>query len=174
MTQPLYTVRQLAYVVRDMDSALKYWIDVLKTGPFFLIEHCALEDQVYRGNPANADVTIALANSGDLQIELIYCEDDSPSVYKEFLDAGREGVHHFGMMPVNYQETCEEYKRRGHEAAFECKVGGSPLTYFDTVDSIGHFIELWDNSDTFKEMFLMVEDAAKGWDGNDPIRPLSF
>ena len=65
MPQPLYTVRQLAYVVRDMDSALKYWTEVLKTGPFFLIEHCALEDQVYRGAPANADVSIALANSGD-------------------------------------------------------------------------------------------------------------
>jgi hypothetical protein len=174
MTQPLYTVRQLAYVVRDMDSALKYWTEVLKTGPFFLIEHCALEDQVYRGAPANADVSIALANSGDLQIELIYCEDDSPSVYKEFLDAGREGVHHFGMMPVNYEETCAQYRKLGHAAAFECKVGGAPLTYFDTVDSIGHFIELWDNSETFKEMFLMVEDAAKGWDGSDPIRPLSF
>ena len=174
MTQPLYTVRQLAYVVRDMDSALKDWTEVLKTGPFFLIEDCALEDQVYRGTPANADVSIALANSGDLQIELIYCEDDSPSVYKEFLDAGREGVHHFGMMPVNYEETCAQYRKLGHAAAFECKVGGAPLTYFDTVDSIGHFIELWDNNETFKEMFLMVEDAAKGWDGSDPIRPLSF
>jgi hypothetical protein len=83
-------------------------------------------------------------------------------------------VHHFGMMPVNYEETCAQYRKLGHAAAFECKVGGAPLTYFDTVDSIGHFIELWDNSETFKEMFLMVEDAAKGWDGSDPIRPLSF
>ena len=174
MTQPLYTIRQLAYVVRDMDSALKYWTEVLKTGPFFVVEHLAVEDQIYRGSPANADVSIALANSGDLQIELIYCEDDSPSVYKEFLDAGREGVHHFGMMPVNYEETCAEYRTVGHETAFEGKVGGSPFAYFDTVDSVGHFIELWDNCETFKEMFLMIEDAAKGWDGSDAIRPMSF
>ena len=106
MTQPLYTVRQLAYVVRDLDAALKYWTEVLKVGPFFRFDHCPLLDQRYYGKPSNTDVTLALGNSGDLQIELIYQHNDEPSVYKEFLDAGRVGVHHFGMMPVDYQATC--------------------------------------------------------------------
>ncbi len=171
MTQPLYTVRQVAYVVRDLDAALKYWTEALKVGPFFLFEHCPLENQRYRGGPSNADVTLALGNSGDVQIELIYCETDAPSVYKEFLDAGRSGVHHFGMMPEDYAATCAEYAARGHEAAFECTVGGAPLTYFDTVDTVGHFIELWDNSDVYKDLFMLVEGAAKGWDGSDPVRP---
>ena len=102
MSQPLYTVRQLAYVVRDLNVALKYWTEVLKVGPFFMFEHCPLDNQLYRGNPADVDVTLALGNSGALQIELIYQNNDAPSVYKEFLDAGREGVHHFGMMPTDY------------------------------------------------------------------------
>ncbi len=171
MTQPLYTVRQLAYVVRDMDAALKYWIEVLKVGPFFMIEHAALENQKFFGKPSNTDVSIALGNSGDLQIELIYQHNDEPSVYKEFLDAGRVGVHHFGLMPEDYEATCEQYKALGHEAAFECTIGGVPLVYFDTVKTVGHYIELWDNHSLFKEMFLMVEEAAKGWDGRDAIRP---
>ena len=37
MTQPLHTVRQLAYVVRDMDAALKYWVDVLKGGTVLFV-----------------------------------------------------------------------------------------------------------------------------------------
>ena len=32
MTTPLGTVRQVAYVVDDMDRALRYWIDVMKAG----------------------------------------------------------------------------------------------------------------------------------------------
>ena len=171
MTQPLYTLRQLAYVVRDLDASLKYWTEVLKVGPFFKFEHCPLENQRYRGNPGNVDVTLCLGNSGDVQIELIYQHNDAPSVYKEFLDAGKEGVHHFGMMPVDYQETRKQYLDLGHEAAFQCTVGGSQLTYFDTVDTVGHFIELWDNDDVFKDLFMLVEDAAKGWDGSDPVRP---
>lgn len=171
MTQPLYTVRQLAYVVRDLDAALKYWTEQLKVGPFFLFEHCPLLDQRYYGKPANTDVTLALGNSGDLQIELIYQHNDEPSVYKEFLDAGRVGVHHFGMMPVDYAATCADYRARGHEAAFVCTVGGSELTYFNTVSTVGHYIELWDNSSVFKDLFTLVEDAAKGWDGKNPVRP---
>ena len=171
MSQPLYTVRQLAYVVRDMDAALKYWTEVLKVGPFFLLEHCPLDNQRYRGKPANADVNIALGNSGALQIELIYQNNDSPSVYKEFLDAGREGAHHFGMMPTDYAATCAQYKDLGHEAAFECDIGGAELVYFDTVDAVGHFVELWENNSVFKDLFDIVEEAAVGWDGKDPVRP---
>jgi hypothetical protein len=170
MSQPLYTLRQLAYVVRDLDAALEYWVDVLKVGPFFLFEHCPLMDQRYRGKPSNVDVTLALGNSGAVQIELIFQHNAEPSVYKEFLDAGREGVHHFGMMPVDYAATCAEYRKRGHAAAFECTVGGAPLTYFDTVATVGHFIELWDNSDVYKSLFDMIEGAARGWDGTNPVR----
>ena len=68
MTQPLYTFRQVAYVVKDMDSALKYWTEVLKVGPFFMLEHAPLDNQRYRGGESNADVTIALGNSGALQV----------------------------------------------------------------------------------------------------------
>ena len=82
MTQPLYTVRQVAYVVKDMEKALKYWTEYLKAGPFFMLEHAPLENQKYRGAASNADISIALGNSGALQIELIYCENDAPSVYK--------------------------------------------------------------------------------------------
>lgn len=171
MSQPLYTVRQLAYVVRDLDAALKYWTEVLRVGPFYLFEHCPLENQRYRGGESNADITLALGNSGALQIELIYCETDAPSVYKEFLDAGREGVHHFGVMPDDYAAACAQYRALGHEAAFECTIGDAPLVYFDTVDTVGHFIELWDNNVVFKDLFTLVEDAAQGWDGKDPVRP---
>ena len=171
MSQPLYTVRQLAYVVRDLDAALEYWTKELKVGPFFLFEHCPLENQIYRGAPGAADVTLALGNSGALQIELIYQHNDAPSVYKEFLDAGGQGVHHFGMMPSDYSATCQHYKDLGHESVFECTVGGAPLSYFDTVDTLGHYIELWDNNDVYKDLFTLVEDAAKCWDGSDPVRP---
>ena len=174
MTQPLYTVRQFAYVVRDLDAALRYWTEVLKVGPFFLFEHAALKDQRYFGKPSNVDVSLAVGNSGALQVEIIQQHNDEPSVYKEFLDSGRVGVHHFGLMPVDYAATCADYRARGHAAAFQCTVGGAELTYFDTVATVGHYVELWDNNAVFKDLFQMVEDAAVGWDGRDPVRRMSL
>jgi len=78
------------------------------------------------------------------------------------------------VMPVDYAAACADYRARGVEAAFECTVGGAPLTYFDTVASIGHYTELWDNSQVFKDLFLMVENAAQGWDGRDPVRSMKL
>ena len=170
MTTPLGTVRQVAYVVDDMDRALRYWIDVMKAGPFFLFEHAAMDNQRYRGGDSNADVSLAVGNSGDVQIELIYCEDAAPSVYREFLEAGRTGVHHLGLMPENYRETFARYLSLGYEPAFECSIAGTDLVYFDTVDDLGHFTELWQNSLAFKDFLEAVKAAARSWDGSDPIR----
>ena len=167
---PLGTVSQVAYVVRDLDTALKYWIDVIHAGPFFVFQHAHLENQRYRGGPSEADVTLAVGNSGDTQIELIYCENNAPSVYREFLDAGKSGVHHIGLMPEDYNAACEQYSALGHEAAFECSIGGTNQVYFDTVATLGHFTELWERSDSFLEFQRSVREAASTWDGSDPIR----
>ena len=75
------------------------------------------------------------------------------------------------MMPEDFKKSCDEYIALGHEAAFECTVGGAPLVYFDTVDTVGHFIELWDNNEVFLDLFSLVENAAIRWDGSDPVRP---
>ena len=164
------TVSQIAYVVEDMDVALKHWIEVVRAGPFFVFEHAQLERQRYRGGTSQAAVTLAVGNSGDTQIELIYCENDAPSVYKEFLDAKRMGVHHVGLMPENFSSACALYESLGYQAAFECSIGGTDLVYFDTVAALGHFTELWDRSDAFIEFQRSVRQAAKDWDGNTPIR----
>ncbi|MFT4561166.1 MAG: catechol 2,3-dioxygenase-like lactoylglutathione lyase family enzyme [Gammaproteobacteria bacterium] len=170
MTQPLQTVSQLAYVVRDLDAALKYWTEIVQAGPFFVYKHIPITDQRYRGGDSNVDITVALGYSGELQIELIYCEDDAPSVYKEFLDAGRIGVHHVGIMPVDFAAAYAQYTSLGIEPAFECSLGGAPVVYFDTVAQLGHFTEFWDNNSVFKDFFASIADASKGWDGRDPVR----
>jgi len=174
MTQPLGTIRQVAYVVKDLDVALSHWTKTLHAGPFYRIDHCPLEEQKYYGEAGNADVSIALGNSGDLQIELIVQHNNAPSVYRDFLEAGRQGVHHIALMPEDYTTSFQEYQAAGYTPAFECSVGGAPVVYFDTVNTMGHYVELWDNNAVFKNLFSLVEDAAKNWDGKDPIRSLAL
>ncbi len=53
-------------------------------------------------------------------------------------------------------------------------VGDTHVVYFDTVQAIGHFTELWENTAALNELFLMVENAAKDWDGKDPVRSGAF
>ena len=87
-------IRQNGYVVRDIEAAMKHWIDVLQVGPWFYIDRVQTDWFRHRGQDSTAELSIALANSGDLQIELIQQRNDAPSMYKEFLDSGREGLQH--------------------------------------------------------------------------------
>jgi glutathione S-transferase len=74
---------QMAYTVADIRAAIAYWIRDLKVGPWFLLDHFTGADPVYRGGPSQADVAIAMAFAGHMQIELIQPNDDHPSVYRE-------------------------------------------------------------------------------------------
>lgn len=79
MSRFLGNVRQNGYVVRDMGAALKHWTEVLGVGPFYYIEQVQMDVFTFRGEPSEIDVSIALGNSGDLQIELICQRNDAPS-----------------------------------------------------------------------------------------------
>ena len=174
MTDQFGVIRQVAYVVEDMDVALKYWTEFIGAGPFFMFRHSQMDDQKYRGGTSNVDVSLAVGNSGDVQIELIQCENEAPSVYREFLDAGRVGVHHVGLMPESYEEAWRDYQSMGFEPAFECNISGTSLVYFDTVNAVGHFTELWQKSDAFIDFMNFVKDASVNWDGTDPVRDASL
>ncbi|WP_424934279.1 VOC family protein [Amaricoccus macauensis] len=170
-SQPIFTLQQVCYVVDDLDAALKYWTEELKVGPFFLFEHAPLENQIFRGEPTEADVTLALGNSGAVQVELVVQHNDAPSVYKEWMDGGRRGLHHFGYMPQDYAANREHFIGLGHAPAFECTIGDSPLVYFDMLDTLGHYVEFWEDSAVYREIFRRTEEAARSWDGSDPVRP---
>ena len=46
------------------------------------------------------------------------------------------------------------------------------MRYHDTLAVFGHFLELWESTETMRGLLEMIEDAAREWDGRDPIRPL--
>ena len=49
----------------------------------FYIDRVKMDYFRHRGQASNVEASIALANSGDLQIELIQQRNDAPSMYKE-------------------------------------------------------------------------------------------
>ena len=88
-------IRQNGYVVPDVEAAMTHWTEVLGVGPFYYFERVPIEEFRYRGEPSPLEVSIALANSGALQIELIQQRNDAPSMYRDFLlRESRGGLQH--------------------------------------------------------------------------------
>src|SRR5271166_2461752 len=84
-------VRQIGYVVEDFDRWVTSWL-AAGVGPFYVMRGLT-QRALYRGRPCQVTLSLGLANTGDMQVEVIQQEDSAPSVYSEFLASGREGFH---------------------------------------------------------------------------------
>ena len=115
-------------------------------------------------------MSIALANSGDVQLELIQQRNDVPSLYRDFLAAGHEGMQHWSSWPENYHEIRDRALKSGWEIGQEGDTPRGPFIYFLNEGHPGTVVEMAEATPTRMRIFDQVREAAIGWDGSDPIR----
>ena len=164
---------QNAFVPRDFDAALKWWIEVMGVGPFFHIPDVQLEDVRYRGQPSDVRFEMAIGYWGDVQVELIRQKNNAQSIYKAWLDEGREGLHHTLTLVEDMADARRLVAEAGAVVVQEAKVpGGGEVIYVDVGGGPGTMLELLKPSAGGHEFFAMMRSAAISWDGKDPIRRL--
>lgn len=169
--QQIGQVIQMAYVVEDMRASIDWWVKSAKTGPWFLLDHFWAEDQIYRGAPSKADVSIAMAFAGHMCIELIQPLDNHPSVYREILDKRGYGFHHIGLCVADVDVALLGYQAQGYELAFRAQVPtGGAVAYLDDGRNDPGFLELIPHTQGMDETFTRFWRASVDWDGSDPIR----
>jgi catechol 2,3-dioxygenase-like lactoylglutathione lyase family enzyme len=167
-------IRQNGYVVRDVEAAMRHWTEVLGVGPFFYFERAPVTALRAGGTTRDPAVSIALANSGDLQIELIQPRDDGPSAWRDFQDGGGEGLQHVAFWTNSFDAALAAALAAGHEVA-QAGCSGGPdgrFVYFRATGHPGTMIELSEVSGAKGRFFALVAEAARTWDGSDPIRRL--
>ena len=171
MSRLFGNMRQVGVVVRDIEAAMKHWSEVCGIGPWFYTERLAVTAFTYKGQRYDdIHVSIALANSGDVQIELIQQRCDTPSMYQDFLAAGREGMQHWSSWPENYAETLERALANGYTVGQAGESPRGPFVYFLNAGHPGTVIEMAEATPERMGIFEQVRQAAIGWDGTDPIR----
>ncbi len=164
-------VMQLAFVPDDFDAAVKHWTQVMGVGPFFLMEGIHLEGMKYRGQPTDAVFDLALAYWGDMQIELIRPRDDHPSIYSGEYGAV-SGLHHVCILVDDIDEAYRVCGEQGAEIVIEGSLGDSRVIYVDPGEGPGGLVEILQQGAGGPDLFAMIKQAGKGWDGSDPLRSL--
>ncbi len=168
-------IRQLGLVVRDIEGAMRHWAEANGVGPWFYMPRYPLPRFRFRGvDGEGPDCGIALAYSGGMQIELIEQRCATPSLYREFLDAGREGMQHWAVWSADYDAALA----RGLGAGFTLgqegdATGRGRFAYLERAGGHpGSVLELVELTEARRAGFARMEAAAEGWDGSDPIRLL--
>jgi hypothetical protein len=161
---------QQAYLVNDLRQACQHWSELFHAGPFVLVPNHQTERFVYRGTDREADVSYAFGYLGEMMIQLIEQHDDTPSIYRETYEPGREGFHHVGILVGDFARERQRLLDLGFEVACELFADNVNAAYFDTRPAIGCFTELHADPPHILEVFSGWRRAHERFKpGDDPI-----
>jgi hypothetical protein len=170
MSIHLGPLRQVGYVVRDIEQAMMQWVR-MGVGPWHYFEAVPVEDFRYRGTPYDLEMSVALANSGYVQLEVIQQRNDAPSLYRDFLQTAGEGPHHVAYWTEHFDELSSVLLDSGYAVGHSGSIGvKGRFAYFVNERCPGTIIELSEMSGFKGEYFKAIAEAAMHWDGSDPIR----
>jgi len=140
------SLEQVAFVVRDLEQAQSFFTKKMGISRFYVIQNFGnrATDKTYRGRPTEHNFAIALAYSGDTQIELIQ-HLSGDSCYKDFLQRRGEGMQHLGFFLEDreqYKQVLAEFGKNGFPVLQSGCFGDAGYTYFDTENAIGAVMEI--------------------------------
>ena len=133
-------INQLGYVYKDIRKQSKILEENLGLPKFAFLENKPTKYH-YRGKETTVQTTIGFSRSLNVQVELIQLISGE-CIFKEFIDAGKEGLHHFGVFVDDVDTIVKEYVERGYSIVHEgITAGVQKVAYIDTYDDFGVYIE---------------------------------
>jgi hypothetical protein len=143
MTAPLaQKVFQIGYVVPDLHAAIGFFKQTLGVRDFLVWENLVLEQQTYKGNPADNVQSIAFGYLGDMQVELIQ-PLSGESTYSAYLRQNPQGgVQHLGILVDDFDAAVTAMTERGFKVVQSGCHGATRLAYFDTGAAGGALTEI--------------------------------
>lgn len=161
---------QSGYVVDDCDAAARHWAETLGVGPFFVLRHIRFKECFYRGEPTDADLSVALAYSGEHQIELVQQHNHAPSIYTDFLKRAPYGLQHVGAITDNLDRALDEHGLRNRRVQWGETEAGQRFAYVDTCLGEGTMLELIEADRNMIDAFAHMRHKAVEWNGEHPVR----
>lgn len=130
---------QVAFVVEDLDVALRHWAQVLGVGPWtvWTLEPEVLDEMRYHGAVASFSFRHALAWSGPLQIELVQ-PLAGPSIFADQLALSGPGLNHVGRLVDDHASESTQLRERGYRPLQSARFGASAdgrFAYFASPNS---------------------------------------
>ena len=167
-----YPIQQYAYVVNDIDEGVRHWYELTGAGPWQISRHHESENEFYRGQPCDADLSYAFGQAGPAHIQLIQQHNDAPSVYRDMYGPGEQGFHHYALLVPDIEAEKARFEAAGCETVMEL-ISAARVSYMDARHLFGCFVELYEDTGVISQTFADWAKAHEEWDGvTDPFREL--
>ncbi|MBO6555556.1 MAG: VOC family protein [Pseudomonadales bacterium] len=168
-----YPVVQIAYFVNDSQASALEMVKRFGAGPFFFVPRIELSAGEVQGKPQKFLHSSAYGQWGNVMMELVQQDEEGPSPFRMMYAPGEEGIHHTAMMVDSMEETYAECEGLGLSIASKAfSLTGTEFAFIDTVQQMGHMIEIYEKDERLLGFYEMIRSASVGWDGSDPVRSL--
>ena len=137
---------QVAWVVKDIKAALKFFKEAMGIANFSKAEVIRLQEfgATHYGEPSDAESLVSIAYTGETFIELIQ-PLSGRSIFQDYLDKNPGGgVQHIAYsLPVaNLDKFISEMTNKGFEVVTSVNHPIARIVFFDTSKDIGVFTEI--------------------------------
>jgi catechol 2,3-dioxygenase-like lactoylglutathione lyase family enzyme len=140
------TISQVALVVQDLDEAVRRYWTRCGIGPWriYTYQPALVKDMTYRGRRRDYRMRLALAQAGDVMLELIQPLSEE-NVYTEHLRTKGPGLHHIGIVVPSVDAAVAEAGRGGVQVLQSGRGygarGDGAYAYMDTESLLGMIVE---------------------------------
>ena len=133
-------IMHICYIYPDAEKHAKLMESIFNMPKFEFSEDLD-HPAIYRGRDTKFSIKMGISRCFNTSIEIFeWIKGDS--VYKEFIDTQKEGLHHFGVFVENLQEYVDYLQKQGIEVI---QTGMFPprlkYAYMDTARIFGAVIE---------------------------------
>ena len=156
-----YAIKQIAYVVEDLEGAARDHSALFGSGPFVYMPTMTPAEASWNGAPVELHLDEAYGAYGNTQIELIEMPKTGD---KTIFD--KIGFHHFAIWADDIDEALEDFANEGcFPVLTMASAQGLVINFIDCREKWGHFIELYTPQTGLDGM---TRGLAQAWDGNNP------
>ena len=135
---------QIGFVVRDLEKTVEKMRRVLGAEPDMILQ-MPNYDRENSGVDGEYVTRIAFYEFCNVQLEFIQ-PLGGKTIWQNFIDHGREGLHHIRFSVDDYEGTKKCMRDKGIEISSEgpsVRVPGLRWGYFDTEDPLGFIVEMF-------------------------------
>lgn len=178
MQMPSAAVTQVAYVTTDLERSMRYWMETMKAGPFFVMRSPPGFHMSYHGRPGTDTIVAGVAFCGTCNIEIVQPSNSAPSIFRDVLEERGEGLHHIqprmgALGAGEFQDRFDGYLAQGLELSSYADVPGTGRTaFFDDRKRTGAFIELIEFAGESFSIIERMYEAHLVWNGD--TTPLEY
>lgn len=130
-------IDQIGFAVADLDAALPAYAAIF--GEFTRRDSTFTPERVrYRGEPSSAELALAFARSGELEIELVEIRKGDGPAAQHIREYGA-GLHHVRFTVADIEAKCAAMEAAGFEKVLSgISPRGSRFAYFEKPEQFGH------------------------------------